>query len=204
MSVRFIAATLMLALGISPAVAQTTQAITDTNSVSLEYSLGTPSEHASKLITPIDDDGVGDIDQAGTRLHLPEPRFLMQEQEVIRSPLVGSLAIFRDVPFANNQDDIQMGTTLSRGSATAGISFRYNGEEAALAQSDLFVDFALNDSIRVGIVGTLTSDGSEISEAGLLGVSAAYATESGNFLQGSISDAPASDPIFGLSIGLRF
>ena len=204
MSVRFIVASLMLALGISPAAAQTTQATTDASSVSLEYSLGTSSENASKIVAATEGGGVEAIDQPGTRLHLPEPRFLIHEQEVIRSPFVGSLAIFRDVPFSNDQDDIQMGTTLSRGSTTAGVSFRYDGEEAELAQSDLFVDFAVNESIRVGIVGTLNSDGSEFSETGQFGVNAAYATEDGNFLQGSISDAPASDPTFGLSIGLRF
>ena len=204
MSVRIVAAFLLIYAGSLPAMAQSVEPPSLAENVSLDYSSGNPAVSAARLSAPSSSSLTDNEGFSSVRLRLPEPRYMIQEQEVIRSPIIGSLAVFRDVDPIDGQEGFQLGTTLTRGAATAGISLRYVGAENDLSQSDLFIDFALNDSIRVGIMGTISADGSELAEDGQLGLNAAYSTKSGSFLQGSIADAPTSDPVFGLAIGLRF
>ncbi|MEP5758736.1 MAG: hypothetical protein ABJ327_05365, partial [Litoreibacter sp.] len=88
---------------------------------------------------------------------------------------------------------------------TAGVSVTYLDEGTEIARSELFIDYAINQNITVGLAGILDRDFAE-DDAPIpqLGLSAAYSTGNGAFFEGGISDAKSSVPLFGLSIGLRF
>lgn len=117
---------------------------------------------------------------------------------------LGELSVFGREDREDGRDVLRLGTALTRGRTTTGLSLTYRDEELA-ARSELFVDYALSDVFTVGVSGILSSDASEDEDpVARLGVSAAYSLQSGTFLQGAISDARDSSPEFGLSVGLRF
>lgn len=117
---------------------------------------------------------------------------------------LGQLSVFGRKDREDGRDVLRLGTALTRGKTTTGVSLTYRDEELA-TRSEVFVDYALTETFSVGVSGILSSDEtSEEDPVARLGISAAYSLESGTFLQGGIADAPDASPIFGLSVGLRF
>lgn len=117
---------------------------------------------------------------------------------------LGQLSVFGREDVEDGRDVLRLGTALTRGRTTTGLSLTYRDEELA-TRSELFVDYALSDSFTVGVSGILSSeDTSEEEPVARLGISAAYSLEGGTFLQGAFADAPDASPVFGLSVGLRF
>ena len=117
---------------------------------------------------------------------------------------LGHLSVFGSEAREDGRDVLRLGTALTRGKTTTGISLTYRDEELA-TRSEVFVDYALSDAFSVGVSGIVSSDGAtEKDPVARLGVSAAYSLDSGTFLQGAIADAPDTSPVIGLSVGLRF
>lgn len=204
MSVHRIAATILPIIGIMPVYAQAQQAESLSSTATVEYSLGAlalaPPSLAEEELLPQEPETSYDL-----RLRLPEPRYMREETNILRSELIGSLLVFRDADPIDGEEGFHLGTALTRGPATAGVSLRYLGEDNELAQSDIFLDYALSDTIMIGITGTVANrDGDGSEHENLLGINAAYATKNGGFFQGSISEAAETKPVFGMAIGLRF
>ena len=122
-----------------------------------------------------------------------------------RETNIAGIVIFADQGWDDGRDAFRLGTAYTQGSATAGVSVTYLDEGAEISRSELYVDYALSQNITVGLAGILDSDfQSEDSPIPQLGLNAAYSTEGGAFLEGGISEAKSSVPVFGVSVGLRF
>lgn len=118
-----------------------------------------------------------------------------------RSTPIGDVSIFQTL---DDDDVMSLGTALTRGKTTTGIRLGYD-EGSADTRSELFVDFALNDTFSVGLSGIITEDGASQSDpVTRLGVSAAVAFDGGSFVQGGIADGRDESPVFGLSLGFQF
>ena len=117
---------------------------------------------------------------------------------------IGRLSIFGSEDKEDGRDVLRLGTAFTQGRATTGVSVTY-GEEAETTRSEIFVDYALTESLSVGLSGLLSEERrpTDAPVTGL-GISAAYTLEGGSFLQGGVADAVDTAPVFGLSLGLRF
>lgn len=117
---------------------------------------------------------------------------------------LGEVSIFGGERSEDGRDVVRFGTALTRGRTTTGVSISY-GEDEAATRSELFVDYALTESFSFAVSGIVSEEGGNAPEAVTrLGLSAAFATGKGNFVQGGIANAPDRSPVFGVSVGLRF
>ena len=117
---------------------------------------------------------------------------------------MGRLSIFGSEEKEDGRDVLRLGTAFSQGRATTGVSVTY-GEETETTRSEIFVDYALTESLSVGLSGLLSEERRPTDPPVTgLGISAAYTLEGGSFLQGGVADAVDTAPVFGLSLGLRF
>lgn len=116
----------------------------------------------------------------------------------------GGATLFMGEGLDGGRDAVQMGTFIRRGQARAGVSVTYLENEAEVSRSELFFDYSLTEQFSIGLSGILNAEISEDETVPQLGLSAEFATESGAFLQGGVSDASDYQPVIGVSIGLRF
>lgn len=140
-----------------------------------------------------------------SRLRLSVPRLIRQTQETMRRTAVGGLRVYFGEAWNEGQDVFQLGTALTNGSTTAGLSVTYEDATRALASSELYLDYALSERFSVGVSGIMNDDVT-VGDAQVpqIGVNAEINSDNGAFLRGGIADSPNNKPIFGLAIGLRF
>lgn len=126
---------------------------------------------------------------------LPGPR---------RPTELGDVVMFGGEDTEGGQDVLRLGTSLSRGRATTGVSVTY-GQKDLPQRSEVFVDFAVTDALSVGVSGIMSESGGDLEDAvKRVGLSAAYTLSGGTFLQGGIANSADTDPVFGVSMGFRF
>lgn len=144
-------------------------------------------------------------DTAGTALRLSLPRPFRNAGETRREARVGDVTLFFDEGWDAGRDAFHLGTAMTLGAATAGLSMTYLDTDATLSRSELYLDYALSKRLSVGLSGILGADATG-SDAPVpqFGVNAEYRAGGSAYLQGGVSDAPEAEPIFGLSVGLRF
>ena len=141
----------------------------------------------------------------GTRLRISVPRLIRETSETIRRTAFGGVRIYFGEAWTEGEDVFQLGTALTRGQTTAGISVTYEDESQDLTSSELYLDYALTERFRVGISGILSNDVTEdASPVPQLGLNAELSSSTGTFLQGGIADSRDNTPVFGVAIGLRF
>lgn len=117
---------------------------------------------------------------------------------------LGQIAVYGAEEHPGDEEVLRLGTTLTRGRATTGLTIAYQDSTDA-SQSELFVDYALTQNFSVGVSGIVSDNGGADDDMiGRLGVSAAYSGTPGTFVRGGIADAPDESPVFGLSFGLSF
>ena len=179
------------------------QAIPDTvlDNADMEYELGGAAQMS--LVDPTASDLTkSTASKEPFRYPYRPPSTLLRDGQT--NIFLGQLSVFGRKDLEDGRDVLRLGTALTRGKTTTGLSLTYRDEELA-TRSELFVDYALTESVTVGVSGILSSEeSSEEDPVARLGISAAYSLSSGTFLQGAIADAPDESPIFGLSVGLRF
>ena len=161
-----------------------------------QYELGGSVERAARapVILP-------EVPQPRVALSLP----LTPANATRRQTNILGMVLFADEGWDDGRDAFRLGTAYTQGSATAGVSVTYLDEGYALSRSELYVDYALSQNFSVGVAGILDND-YQVDDTAIpqFGFNAVYATEGGTFLEGGISNAESSEPVFGLSIGLRF
>lgn len=117
---------------------------------------------------------------------------------------LGELSVFGREDREDGRDVLRLGTALTRGKTTTGLSLTYRDEQLA-TRSEVFVDYALTEAFTVGVSGILSNEiASEEDPVAKIGISAAYSLDDDTFLQGAFENAPDASPVFGLSVGLRF
>ena len=105
----------------------------------------------------------------------------------------------------NGRDVFHLGTSLTRGATTAGVSVTYEDTNGDLTAGKLYVDYAVTARMSVGVSGILTNEITvDDSPVPLLGLNAELTGRNGGFVQGGVSNAGQAEPIFGLAVGLRF
>lgn len=173
--------------------------ISTTLSQGAEYQLGGAARAVlppTKSIAPL---------SLPSRLRVSVPRLIRQTQETIRRTAMGGLRIYYGEAWNEGEDVFQLGTALTNGATTAGVSVTYEDETRALASSELYLDYAISDRFSVGISGILNDDVTEEdAQVPQFGLNAEMSTDSGAFLRGGVADSRNNTPIFGLAIGLRF
>lgn len=132
------------------------------------------------------------------------PLSLTREETARTERTFGPATLFVSDGFESGREALELGTFLSRGQATAGLSVTYLEQDRELARSEVFLDYAITDRFSVGLSGILDAEQSDGEPLRQLGVSAEFATSAGNYIQGGFAGAPDYDPVIGLSIGLRF
>lgn len=114
-----------------------------------------------------------------------------------------TLSVYGSALSSEDTDQVQLGTALNYGAATAGIDLAYRTEDDQQTQSRVFVDYDVTDALTLGVVGR--RDGLRDAESDTsLGLSAKFDTGRGGFLRGGVAKSPDSDPLLGLSLGFRF
>ena len=170
----------------------------------LNYSLGGSIEETSisnAVIAPFPE-MIGPNIQ---RVETIEPRFVFRERETLQDTFVGRFSLFKDERRLDGRDGFLVGTALTRGSTTAGISMSVEGEAGSFERSDIFLDYALSEALSVGVSGTMGLD-SELqngSGSSTLGLNASF-SRGGTLVQGSIANRVDAEPVLGLSVGLKF
>lgn len=135
------------------------------------------------------------------RLALAQP--VVTETSSEKQTDFGALTLFGGDMSEGGPDVFRLGTAVTRGAATAGVLVSYEPEGTRAPQSSLFVDYALSKHVSIGVQGI--RDGEGIGDpVTRLGLSAAFATENGSFVQGGVFDAPDTEPVFGVSMELKF
>ncbi|MEO0915475.1 MAG: hypothetical protein AAFY31_00575 [Pseudomonadota bacterium] len=159
---------------------------------------GAASRAAVAPTMPIEEDK----ETSGSRLSLP----LNFPDTVTASTQsdVGAATFFLSERLDGGRDALEVGTFLRRGQARAGVSVTYLEDEADLARSELFVDYAITEQLSVGLSGILNAELDDRDPVRQLGVNAEFATEGGAFVQGGVAGAVDYDPVIGVSVGLRF
>ena len=161
-----------------------------------DFELGGSIERTSRALAPLPT-----VPQARAALTLP----LNPANATRRETNIGGIMIFADEGWDDGRDAFRLGTAFTQGSATAGVSVTYLEEGAELSRSELYVDYALSQNFSIGLAGILDNDFAEQdSPIPQLGLNAAYETDGGAFFEGEISNSDSAEPLFGLSIGLRF
>ena len=139
------------------------------------------------------------------RLRISVPRLIRETSETTRRTAIGGVRIYFGEAWSEGADVFQLGTALTRGQTTAGVSVTYEDDTNDLTSSELYLDYALSERFSVGISGILSDDITEDSSpVPQLGLNAELSSSNGTFLQGGIADSRNNDPVFGLAIGLRF
>ncbi|MGR3511774.1 MAG: hypothetical protein ACU0GG_03350 [Paracoccaceae bacterium] len=116
----------------------------------------------------------------------------------------GPATIFLTEGTDEGREALELGTSLSRGQATAGLSLTYLDDEDEVTRSEVFLDYALTERFSVGVSGVFDPEQNPTEPLRQLGVNAEYSTSGGTFIQGGFASAPDYDPLIGLSVGLRF
>ena len=173
--------------------------LSDTLNQSADYQLG-GAVHAvqspSKSVEPL---------PLRSRLRVSVPRLIRQTQETMHRTAVGGLRVYFGEAWNEGQDVFQLGTALTNGSTTAGLSVTYEDATRALASSELYLDYALSERFSIGVSGMMNDDVTDgNTQVPQIGVNAEINSDNGAFLRGGIADSPNNKPIFGLAIGLRF
>ena len=117
---------------------------------------------------------------------------------------LGPATLFLSDGLDAGRDALELGTFLSRGQASAGLSVTYLESEDEVARSEVFLDYALTEQFSVGVSGIFDSEENPDDPLRQLGVNAEFSTQGGTYIQGGFASAPDYDPIIGLSVGLRF
>ena len=138
--------------------------------------------------------------ERSTRLSLPLA--LPREETARTESALGIATVFLSDGLESGQDALELGTFLSRGQTTAGLSVTYFEEKDELARSEIYLDFALTDRFSVGLSGILDTESND-DPVRQLGVNAEFSTSTGTYIQGGFTGAPDYDPVIGLSVGLR-
>ena len=139
------------------------------------------------------------------RLRLSVPRLIRETGETIQRTAFGGLRIYFGEGWDDGQDVFQLGTALTRGQTTAGVSVTYEDGTQEMTSSELYIDYAVTERFSVGVSGIFNEDVTQDSApVPQLGLSAELTSPNGSFFQGGIADTADNTPIFGLAIGLRF
>ena len=161
-----------------------------------EFELGGSIERTARALAPLPA-----ATQTRSSLTLP----LSPANSTRRETTLGGVVIFTDEGWDDGRDAFRLGTAITQGAATAGVSVTYLDESAEVSRSELYVDYALSRNFSIGLAGILDNDFTDQDDAiPQLGLNAAYETDGGAFFEGEISNSDAAEPLFGLSIGLRF
>jgi hypothetical protein len=145
------------------------------------------------------------LPEESPRLRLSAPRLIRETSEMVQRTAYGGLRLYFGEAWTEGEEVYQLGTDITRGQTTAGLSVIYEDDQQDLTSSELYLDYALTDHLSIGISGILSDDLTEdASPVPQLGLNAALTSGNGTFLQGGISDTNANAPVFGLAIGLRF
>lgn len=137
-------------------------------------------------------------------LRLSSPDLIRQTGASRKDTPFGALGVFFGESW-NGRDLFHVGTSLTRGQTTAGVSVTYERDGATPSSSQVFVDYALSEQFSVGLSGVL-SEGVTLGDEPVpqLGLNAEYTGSNGSFLQGGVAGTSSDNPIFGLAMGLRF
>lgn len=165
-------------------------------SASAQFELGGSVERQALAQAPLET-----ISPARTPLTLP----LIPDVSTRREADVLGMTLFAGQGWDDGREAYLLGSAITTGAATTGISITYLDEANELSRSELFVDYAISENFSVGVAGFLDNDFTDQDASSpQLGLNAAYATEAGTFFEGGISSTDTSEPLFGVSIGLRF
>jgi hypothetical protein len=191
---------LLFGLVVSPASAQelalTPVADLRSEAPVSEFELGGSIERTARALAPMPTSP-----QSRAALTLP----LNPANSTRRETSLGGVVIYADEGWDDGRDAFRLGTAFTQGAATAGVSVTYLDEGAEVSRSELYVDYAFSQNFSVGLAGILDNDFTDQdSPIPQLGLNAAYETDGGAFFEGEISNADSAEPLFGLSIGLRF
>ena len=193
----------LFAILLAPAVAcaQSLSADLSTNASGVQYELGGSAMLASRA-PDVFEPAKPDRNTLAPRFPDRIPIQLVGDTVGITS--FGEISVFGGEDVEEGQDTLHLGTALTRGRTTTGISITYR-DEMTPSRSEVFVDYALSENISVGVSGILSEDAETPDESvARFGLSAAYASTSGTFIQGGFADAPNESAVFGLAVGLKF
>ena len=129
---------------------------------------------------------------------------LRPSPDAMNESTMGPATVFLRESLEFGRDALQLGTFLSRGSTRAGVSVTYSEDSEEVSQSQIFLDYAVTDQFSIGVAGILDNETNDEEPVRQLGLNAGFATEGGAFLRGGVASADDYEPVFGLSIGLRF
>ncbi|MCV6592721.1 MAG: hypothetical protein OIF48_07205 [Silicimonas sp.] len=142
---------------------------------------------------------------APTRLRLSVPQLIRETGKTLQRTTFGGISLYFGEAWDQGEDVFQLGTALTRGQSTAGISLTYTDSDRAVTASELYFDYAVTDRFSVGVSGIFNEDvTSGDDQVPQLGLSAALNAANGTYLQGGIADSRDTEPVFGVAIGLRF
>lgn len=117
---------------------------------------------------------------------------------------LGPATVFLSDGMDAGRDALELGTFLSRGQASAGLSVTVVESEDDVTRSEVFLDYAVTEQFSVGVSGIFDTEDRDDEPLRQLGVNAEFSTQGGTFIQGGFASTPDYDPVIGLSIGLRF
>ena len=139
------------------------------------------------------------------RFRFAVPRIIREGGASLQQAAYGSLSFLFGEGQSDGLDVYHLGTAITNGSTTAGVTVTYEDREQSVESSELFIDYALTEQLSVGISSTLdegTILGSDTEPE--IGLNAQITSPNGTFLQGGVTGVRENDPVFGVSIGLRF
>ncbi len=166
---------------------------------STEFQLGGAAMRSARVPSALVDEA-----EATSIPKLAAPNQFRLREDTRQESNLGAATIFLAEGLDAGRDAFEFGTFLKRGQARAGVSVTYLEEQAELARSEVFVDYALTQKLSVGVSGIFDSNIRNEDPVRQLGLNAEFESSGGTFVQGGIAGAPDYDPVIGLSVGLRF
>ena len=119
-------------------------------------------------------------------------------------PQTDTVAFYGGAETDGTEDVFRLGTSVTRGRATAGLDVTREGGADASRVSQLYIGLEVGERLLLGIAGARRTQASGDADPAQYGVGAEFNAGNGRVLSGGVTDLTGDDPTFGFSVGFQF
>ena len=117
---------------------------------------------------------------------------------------IGRIALYGGAEAGPGEDVFRLGTSLTRGRATAGLDLTTEGGTSRRRVSGVYLGVEVTEGLALGLSHEVERDPDGAALPARLGIGAAVDFGEGQVVSGAIGDVGGDAPTFGLMLGLQF
>ena len=117
---------------------------------------------------------------------------------------IGRISLYGGAEAGPGEDVFRLGTSLTRGRATAGLDLTTEGGTSRRRVSGVYLGLEITEGLSLGMSREVERDPDGAELPARLGIGAAVDFGEGQVVSGAIGDVGGDAPTFGLMLGLQF